>query len=110
MPDIVAQKFRNSVHHFEHPWDDILQKFCLFAGDFICNLVRQKQNALQPIEKARRHLVVFSLFFQELNGQCGVYTSDTLVLGSTNLKRDAGHTEECLCDWIQLKLVSIWEN
>ena len=42
------------------------------------------------------------------------FAPDTPV-ASTNLKRDAGNTEDSLGDWIQLKrvndlLVSKWEN
>jgi len=51
MLDIVARKFRNPLHDFEHPGDDLLQDFCLFADDFICDLVRENQNALQPTQK-----------------------------------------------------------
>ena len=57
------------MHHLEHSGDDLFQYFCLFADDFICDHVRHRQNALQPIEKARRHLVVFALLLQELNRQ-----------------------------------------
>jgi hypothetical protein len=44
-----------------------------------------------------------------------VISADTPVRVSTNLKRDAGNTEDGLCDWIQLQavnvlLISIWEN
>ena len=45
------------------------QDFGLFGDDFICDLLRQRQNALQPITKARRHLVKLVLFLQELNRQ-----------------------------------------
>jgi hypothetical protein len=49
--DIVTRKFGDPLHHFEHSRDDSLQDFCLFADNFICDLVCQRQNALQPIEK-----------------------------------------------------------
>jgi len=39
-----------------------LQNFCLFTDNFVCNLVGQRQDALQPIQQARWHLVVFILF------------------------------------------------
>jgi hypothetical protein len=32
---------------------------CLFADDFICDLVRQRQNALQPIEPVRTRPTAF---------------------------------------------------
>jgi hypothetical protein len=56
------------MQHLEHPWDDFLQDICLFADDFICDLVREEQYTLQPVQKDRRHLVVFVLFLQELKG------------------------------------------
>ena len=34
------------------------------------------------------------------------FASDMLVV-STNLKRDSGNTDDSLCNWIQLKCVSI---
>jgi len=43
-----------------------LQDFGLFGDDFICDLLRQRQNALHPIVKARWHLVILVLFLQEL--------------------------------------------
>jgi len=66
--DIVARNFRDSVNHLERFRDD-LQKICLFADDFISDLVRKRQKALQPIAKARQRLVVSVLLLQELNGQ-----------------------------------------
>ena len=69
MFDIVARKSRDPMHHFEHPRNDLLQDFCLFADDFLCDLVRETQNALQTIQKDRWHMIVFVLFLQELNGQ-----------------------------------------
>ena len=57
------------MHYFEHSWDDLLQDICLVAYDLICDLVCQWHHALQSIEKAQRDLVIFVLFFQELNGQ-----------------------------------------
>jgi len=46
--------------------DCLLQDFCLFIADPVCDLVRKKQNALQPIQKVRRHLIVLVLFLQKL--------------------------------------------
>jgi hypothetical protein len=60
---------RDPVHHFEHSWDGILQHFCLFADNFVCNRVRKPQNALQLIYQVGQHVVVFVLFLQELDGQ-----------------------------------------
>jgi hypothetical protein len=67
--DIVTRTFRDLLHHFEHSRDHLLQDIRLFADDFIRDLVRQRHNPLQPIEKARRDLVVFVLFLQELDGR-----------------------------------------
>ena len=69
MCDVVAQIFRDAVHYLEHSRDDLLQEICLFADNFMCNLVRKKQDAMQPIGKDRRHLVILMLFLQELNSQ-----------------------------------------
>ena len=69
MSDIGARIFRYSIHHLEHPRDDPLQDIGLVAHDFIGDLVCQCDDALQPIEKAQRDLVIFILFFQQLNGQ-----------------------------------------
>ena len=46
-----------------------LQDFGLFADDFICDLVRKKRNALQPIQKDGGDLVVFVSFLQNLHSQ-----------------------------------------
>ena len=67
--DILARKVRHLFHHLTHFRDCFLQNFCLFADDILCNLVRKKQNALQPIQKVRWHLVVFVLLLQELKGR-----------------------------------------
>jgi len=69
MLDIVARKFSDPLHHFEHSGDDLLQDFRLFADDFIYDLVRKKRNALQPTQESRRHLVVFVPFLQKLKGR-----------------------------------------
>jgi hypothetical protein len=69
--------------------------------DLICKLVRQGQDALQPIEKARRHLVVFILLLQELDGQA--LPRPLIPKAGTNPKSDFGNTEGGLCDAIQLK-------
>ena len=102
------------MHLFEHSLGDFPQNFCLFADDVICDLLPQRQNAVQPIQEGRRHLVVFILFLQELNSQGLTLLPDTRA-ASTNLKRDGGKSEDSLCDRIQLEgvnlsLDSIWEN
>jgi hypothetical protein len=58
------------MHHFEHSWDDLLQEVCLFADDFVCDLLCKRQNALQPIENNKWNLVMFILFLQELDVKC----------------------------------------
>jgi hypothetical protein len=65
------------VHHFEHSWDDLLQQVCL-ADDFVRDLVRKRQNALQPIENDKCNLVVFVLFLQELDRQVLPSASDLM--------------------------------
>ena len=107
MFDIVTRKFGHPVHYLEHSWNNSLQEIRLFADDFICDLVRQGQNALQAIEKARRHLVIFVAFLQELSGEALPAVSDTQG-ESTNLKRDTGNTEDRLRDRVQLKGVNIF--
>jgi hypothetical protein len=69
MFDVVAGKYRNPFHYLEHSRDDLLQNFRFFTDNLICDLVCQRQNALQLIQKARWNLVVFVLFLQELNGE-----------------------------------------
>ena len=51
MFNIVARKLCDPLHHIEQSQDDSLQDICLFADDVICDFVRQRQNALQPIQK-----------------------------------------------------------
>ena len=70
--DVITQKHCDRLHYLEHSRDGLLQDVGLFADDFIRNLVRKKQNALQPIENARHHLVVFVLFLQKLHGQASI--------------------------------------
>ncbi len=57
------------MDHFEHLLDNFFQNFCLFADDVLCNHLPKRQNALQPIQECRWHLVVSVLFLQELNSQ-----------------------------------------
>jgi hypothetical protein len=64
--DIVTRTLRNLLHHFEHSRNSPLQDFRLFVDDLVCDLVRKEQNALQPLQKFRRHLVIPVLFLQEL--------------------------------------------
>jgi len=40
------------MHYFEHPRDNFFQYIGFFADDFVRDLVRQRQDALQLIEKA----------------------------------------------------------
>jgi hypothetical protein len=65
-PDIVARARCDVFHHFEHSRDSLLQDLCLFVDDLICDLAREKQNALQPIRQVQWHLVVLVLFLQKL--------------------------------------------
>ena len=69
MCDVVERNFRDPVHHLIHSRDDLLQKVRLFADYFVRNNIRERQNALQPVQKARWDLVVLVLYLQELNGQ-----------------------------------------
>jgi len=57
------------VHYFKHSWDEVLQDFCLLGDNSIRNLLYQRQNTLHTIEKARGHLVILVLLFQELYSQ-----------------------------------------
>jgi len=93
------------VHHFEHLRDNLIQNLCLFADNFVCNLVRQRQDALQPIQEGRWHLVVLVLFPQELDDQ--ELPLLLTPLESTNLKCDFGNTEGSLCEGVQLKGVNV---
>jgi hypothetical protein len=74
---MVTRKLRDLVNHFEHLRDDLLQEVGL-ADDFVHDLVRKWQNALQPIENNRQHLVVFILFLQELDHQALPSTSEVI--------------------------------
>ena len=65
--DVVARNFRNPVHHFERLRDNPFQEIRLLTNHFACDLIRKKQDALQPIGKAKQHLVVFVLFLHELS-------------------------------------------
>ena len=69
MSDVVARNFCDPVHHFIHSRDDLLQEVRLFTDYFVRDNVRERQNALQPVAKARWDLVVLVLNLQELNGQ-----------------------------------------
>ena len=51
-------------------------------------------------------MVILVLFLQELNRQALLLRSDVRVV-DTNLKRDAGNTEDSLCNWVQLKGVTV---
>ena len=89
------------MHYVKHSWDEVLQDFCLLGDNFVCNLLRQRQNTLQPIAKARGHLVILVLFFQELGSQA-LLLPVVMQVARTHFKRDAGNTENSLCDWVQL--------
>ena len=85
------------MHHLKHSRDNLLQKFCLFADYFICNPLRHRQNALQPIENAQRYLVIFVLFPQKLNLlKINISFNFYPTVTSTNLKRGTDNTENCL--------------
>jgi hypothetical protein len=105
MFDVVARHFCDPVHHFKHSRDHLLQEIRLFTDDFFRDNVCERQDALQPVQKTRRYLVILVLFFQELNGQALSSAADTQV-ASTNLKRNVGNTEDSLCDWVQLQVVN----
>ena len=94
------------MHHFEHSRDDLLQDICLFVDDFICDLIRQRHNTLQSIEKPRWYLVAFDLFLQELSSH--VTSVSDIPVASTNLKCDTGNTENSLCNRVQLTGVNLW--
>jgi hypothetical protein len=64
--DIVTRTLCDVFHHFEHSRDCLLQDVCLFVDDLVCDLAREKQNALQPIRQVQWHLVVLILFPQKL--------------------------------------------
>jgi len=51
MFDVVARNLRDVVHHLIHSRDDILQQFRFFADDFVRDNVRERQNALQAVQK-----------------------------------------------------------
>ena len=69
MLDIFARHFCDPAHHFKHPRDDLLQNIRLFTNDFFHDNVRERQDALQPVQKIRGYLVILVLFFQELDGE-----------------------------------------
>ena len=93
------------MHDFKHSRDELLQNFCLFRDNFICNLLRQGQNSLYPIAKTRGHLVIFVLFLQELNRQA-LPSASEMQVANTYLKCDTGNTKDGLCNRIQLRDVS----
>jgi len=106
MFDIVTRKSRDLLHHFEHSRDRLLQYIRLLADDFIYDLVCQRQNALQLVQKGRGCVVVFILFLQELNNQA----LPRLLIRqqrATHLERDTSKTKKSLCDWIQLEGVNV---
>jgi len=66
MSDIVARTFHDPLHHFEHWRDKNLHDIRFIAHDSVRDPVRQKQDVFQSIEKIRRDLIIFILFFYEL--------------------------------------------
>ena len=69
MFDIVAQNFRDLVHQLIHSRDGVLQMICFFANYFVHNDVRERQNALELVQKTQWYLAVFILYLQELSDQ-----------------------------------------
>ena len=59
------------------------------------------------IEKAQGDLVIFVLFFQELNASF-ISASDIRAVVSTNLNSEAGESEDSLCNRIKLERVNIF--
>jgi hypothetical protein len=111
---VLARYFSDPVHHLKHPREDLLQEVCLFTDDFLCDNVREMQDALQPLHKTRRYLVVLVLFFQELNSQALPSAADRQAT-STDLRRNVRNIEDSLCDWVQLQgvkalVVSTWKH
>ena len=94
------------MHNFKHSRDEFLQDFRLLGDDFVCNLLRQGQYPLHPIAKTQGHLVILVLFLQQLKPSRVTSKSDVQA-ESTNLKRDAGNTENSLRNWVQLIGVNI---
>ena len=86
--------------------NDLLQGLCIFVDDIFRDYVRQRQNAIQPIEKARKCLVVFVLFLQELGVQALPFASE-MQAASTNLKRNLCNIEGSRCKSIHLKRVNV---
>jgi hypothetical protein len=105
MCDVVARNLCDPVHHLIHSWDDLLQEIRLFADYFVRDNIRERQNALQPVQKVQWYLVVLALCLQELNGQ--VLPLLLMPVASTNLKRNLSNTEDSLRDWIQLQSVNV---
>ena len=52
MCDVVTRHFRDPVHYLIHSRDNLLQKIRLIADYFVRDNVRERQNALQPVQKA----------------------------------------------------------
>jgi len=69
MFDVVARHLSDPVHYFKHSWDDLLQEIRLFTDDLFRYHVRERQNALQPVQKTRWYLFVLVLYLQELTVQ-----------------------------------------
>ena len=95
MFNVIARHLCDPMHHVKHSRDDLLQEIRLFTHDFFRDNVCKRQDARQPVQETRRHLVDLVLFFQELNVQALPSAADTPP-PSTNLKRNVGNTEHSL--------------
>ena len=114
MFDVVTRHFRGRLHHPEHSRDDPLQEIRFFAYNFFRDNVRERQNALQPVQKTQGYLIDLVLFFQKLSDQ-GLATCSNSPVPNTHLKHNVGNAENSLCNWVQLQgvnvlLVSTWKN
>ena len=69
MFDIVASNSGDLVHRLIHSRDDLLQEIRLLANYLVCDNVRERQNAFQPVQKTNWYLAVLGLYLQKLNGQ-----------------------------------------
>ena len=104
--DIITRQFRDPVQYFKHSQDEVLQDFSPPGNNFICNLLRQRQNTLHTIAKARGGLVVLALFVQELNRRT-LLLPPIMLVARTNLKRDTCNTEDSLHNSVQLTGVNV---
>jgi len=68
MSDVLARDFCDPLHHPKHSRDDLLQEIRLLTDDFFRDNVRERQNALQPVQKIRWYVVILVLCLQKLHG------------------------------------------